>query len=338
MNFRSSTVRMRFYLIGVLIIAVTGCDDGDGSGSSVFSNAGLYVANSVNNSITVFPKSGDGDIAPIRTISGDNTDLDTPTSIAIDTTNIELLNDLFVVNQDAASITVYNSMNNDNVAPQRTIAGIATGLSLPRHISLDTANNEIAVTNTSPIYDYVTIYEQAANGDTAPTRALIGEAAELDSPTGVYIDAVNDEIFVSNYGANSISVFERNASVEEEPVRTIVGPSTTLSGPTDLFLDTVNDEILVCNSDDDSILVFSRTDSGDVPPVRSLSGALTGIDDPQGVLVDTEDNELFVANYGAASNSITVYDRTASGDVAPMRTIAGASTTLGGPMDMALVR
>ena len=74
MNFSSSIVRMRSYLIGVLIVAVTGCDGGDGSGSSIFSNAGLYVANSVNNSITVFPKSSNGDVAPIRTISGADTD------------------------------------------------------------------------------------------------------------------------------------------------------------------------------------------------------------------------------------------------------------------------
>jgi hypothetical protein len=50
--------------------------------------------------------------------------------------------------------------------------------------------------------------------------------------------------------------------------------------------------------------------------------------------VDTVNNQIFVANNG--NGSITVYGRTDTGNVAPVRTIAGASTGLSGPWGLAL--
>jgi hypothetical protein len=44
--------------------------------------------------------------------------------------------------------------------------------------------------------------------------------------------------------------------------------------------------------------------------------------------------DIFVANFN--NNSVTVYGRTANGDVAPVRTISGASTGLGRPTFLAV--
>jgi DNA-binding beta-propeller fold protein YncE len=53
------------------------------------------------------------------------------------------------------------------------------------------------------------------------------------------------------------------------------------------------------------------------------------LDFPEGLAVDTANNEIVVANID--NNSITVYSRTATGNVAPLRTISGGATGLSDP-------
>jgi len=50
--------------------------------------------------------------------------------------------------------------------------------------------------------------------------------------------------------------------------------------------------------------------------------------------VDTANNELLVVNQ--VTNSVTVYARTASGNVAPLRTLSGAATGLSNPIGLAV--
>ncbi|MHC4471205.1 MAG: NHL repeat-containing protein [Planctomycetota bacterium] len=60
--------------------------------------------------------------------------------------------------------------------------------------------------------------------------------------------------------------------------------------------------------------------------LRSISGGNTLLSQPTGIAVDVGRQEIFVANSG--SDSINVYDLTASGNTPPLRQIAGASTGL----------
>ena len=53
-----------------------------------------------------------------------------------------------------------------------------------------------------------------------------------------------------------------------------------------------------------------------------------------GVFVDEVNNEIIVANNG--DNAVLVFDRTATGDVAPRRVIRGARTGIKGPMGVAM--
>ena len=55
-----------------------------------------------------------------------------------------------------------------------------------------------------------------------------------------------------------------------------------------------------------------------------------------GVAVDEVNNEIVVANNG--DNSILVFPRTATGDVAPRRAIRGPLTGIKGPMGVALAK
>ena len=55
-----------------------------------------------------------------------------------------------------------------------------------------------------------------------------------------------------------------------------------------------------------------------------------------GVAVDEANNEIIVANNG--DNSVLVFPRTASGDVAPARVIRGPLTGVNGPMGVAIAK
>jgi hypothetical protein len=93
----------------------------------------------------------------------------------VDTVN----NELFVSNH-TPSITVYARSANGNVAPIRTIAGVATGLTTPGGMALDTVNDELLV----PDYgnNSVRVFPRSASGNVAPLRALVGAATGLSVP------------------------------------------------------------------------------------------------------------------------------------------------------------
>ena len=112
---------------------------------------------------------------------------------------------------------------------------------------------------------------------------------------------------------------------------------TELAQPIGLAVDTVNDEVLVAN--EASITVYGRTANGNVAPMRTISGASTGLLEPRrpcgghGV-----NNEIVVSKHQLHHrtrdnhpSSITVYNRTDTGYIAPMRTITAEDTRLQHP-------
>jgi len=149
------------------------------------------------------------------------------------------------------------------------------------------------------------------------------------------VDTVNNEIFVANDSNSSITVYRRTDTGDVPPIRKISGSSTGLSYPKGCAVDTVNNQIYVVNYGNNSITVYGRTDTGNITPVRVISGTSTGLSYPISIALDTTNNELFVVNQMnitadgfQASGSITVYRRTDSGNVSPIRTISVTSTGL----------
>lgn len=291
----------------------------------------IFVTNQPSNSVTVYTRTGSGNLAPLRTLVGAATGLASPRGLAVDIVN----NELIVVNtlSLSESVTVYPRTANGNVAPLRTISGPLTGLSDSRGLSVDVVNNELAVVNR--IGASVRVFARTAIGNVAPLRTITGLATGLSNPTDLAIDLVNNELVVANNGG-SLTVYARTANGNAAPLRTISGALTGFNnGPIGVAVDTVNNELAVTNpsfgpSFLPSILVFGRTANGNVAPLRAIVGPATGlVFNPNGVAVDTANNELVMVNGG--NNSVRVYGRTANGDVAPLRTISGAATLLNNP-------
>ena len=189
----------------------------------------VYSSNTVTYyHITVYADDAYGNAAPIRTISGDATELNAPTSVAVDAVH----NEFYVANYGTNSITVYNRADTGNVAPLRTIVGNNTGLSNPHGITVDTSNNEILVANFDS--NSITVYSRGSYGDSPPIRTISGNVTGLNAPTGIAVNTLSNEISVANLRDNSITVYSRAASGNVTPLRVISGGNTNISGPSSI--------------------------------------------------------------------------------------------------------
>ena len=293
---------------------------------------------------------------PLRQIRGPATGMMFIAGVAVDAGRREV----YVVDNDIGDrMQVFPYDAEGNARPKRI-------LHVPHQawgISLNLKRNEIAITVQSS--NMVVIYQREASGAEAPLRVLRGANTGLADPHGVYFDAVNNELVVSNHGnwtprrlrgrasrigsgfdtdspatqtslaagrfeLPSIRTYPGEAQGDAEPARTIQGPLTQLNWPMGIDVDTAHNEIAVANNGDNSVLVFRRGDRGNVAPLRVLRGARTGIVGPVGIAVDAANDELWVANY--SDHSAVVFSRTANGNVAPKRILRNApagSPTLG---------
>ncbi len=190
----------------------------------------------------------------------------------------------------------------------------------------------------------VTVHAMTANGDAPPLARIAGSHTGLDQSLGVAVDPVHGEVLVTSRASETVSgtvrVFHLSANGNVQPLRTLGGPATLLSFPLGIAVDLENDEIVVRNIGDrgHEVLTFARTASGDAAPLRVVSGLLTEIDfEAVDLALDTVNDQVFVSSRDSGSlDAVLVFPRLATGQVAPMRKIQGAATTLTSPYGIAV--
>ncbi len=94
-------------------------------------------------SVTVYSRTAEGDVAPLRKIQGPKTKLNLPLGVVVDTKR----NVILVANDQSHEVLAFSRTAQGNVAPLYIIAGPATGLKNPGAFFLDTVNDELWVTN-----------------------------------------------------------------------------------------------------------------------------------------------------------------------------------------------
>lgn len=183
----------------------------------------------------------------------------------------------------------------------------------------------------------ILVFASGAIGDTPPIRVIEGPNTGLVAPFAIAVDPVNAELYVSDFFGSAVRVYPLGADGDVAPLRTLVdGPNSHLKWPRQLVVDTVNDEIVVpsFNLDDpppapfSSLRVYPRTADGDVAPLRSIYGDATTLNNPINIVLDTTHGELVTNSYeaGGAGAGLLAFSRTADGDAAPLRFVAGPST------------
>lgn len=148
-------------------------------------------------SIRVFPRTANGDVAPLRVIQGPKTRMNLPLGIYVDAVNDEIA----VANDGGNSILIFSRTAHGDVAPARVIEGPATGLKNPAGVYIDTKNNEIWVANWGN--HSATVYPRTAQGNVAPLRTIRTAPRNaplpgLGNPGAVAYDPKREQILVPN--------------------------------------------------------------------------------------------------------------------------------------------
>jgi sugar lactone lactonase YvrE len=302
-----------------------------------------HTRNDLNNSVTKFASGSSGDVAPLLTITDSPPDLLGVHGLAVDAgQNIYATAQLVVDRQghNDWGLLFYPAGSNAGSSPSRVVTGFFTGLSNPHGIAVD-ANGSIYVANAGN--STVTVYAPGSDGNALPSAIISGDNTGLNSPFGLALDK-NGNLYVVNLG--SVTVYPAGSQGNVPPIASIAGPLTGLCSSLGIAVDG-NGNIYVttqCSKAGEvpTVSVFAPGSNGDVAPIATITGPDTHLDQPYQVAVSDE-GEIYVANFGRDTGAqiqggtVTVYPAGASGDVAPVRMIAGPGSLLNGPFAVALV-
>lgn len=176
----------------------------------------------------------------------------------------------------------------------------------------------------------VSAWPDAANGDVAPTRILGGAATGLRGADGLLHDPVQRELYVADFYGRAIRVYADDARGNAAPKRTFT--SVSLGQPRQMAL-AGSDEIAVITTLC-CISFYARTADGTVSARRTIGGNLTQIDNPSGIAYLPATDEIAIGDYAMQAGNqfageVLIFPRTATGNVAPSRRIAGPLAQLG---------
>lgn len=187
----------------------------------------LYVLSKDASRILVFPITATGG-APIRTIQ--TSPLWDPLTFDFD---LDLIHGEIVIadrTPGAVGLRFFALGANGTVAPLRSIAGAATGLTAPSTVTVDPIHDEVFVVNANGT---VLVFSRTVGGNVAPLRMISGAATGFNaSAGGLDVDPVLGELAVIRTSPDpALLFFSRTASGNTAPLRTIVGAATHLDGP-----------------------------------------------------------------------------------------------------------
>ncbi len=173
----------------------------------------------------------------------------------------------------------------------------------------------------------IDVFAPRANNCATPERTISDYG-------GLAIDS-NNALYVATRTTPTIDIFPAGSSIMEAQIS---GAKTGLKAPNTVAVDAFRN-VYVFDTETATISEFAAGATGNVAPIRTIAGSKTGLDGGNGfsfgLAVSKASGKIFVSNPG--SNAILGFAATASGNVAPIQTIAGSATGLADPLGLALV-
>jgi DNA-binding beta-propeller fold protein YncE len=329
----------RFFISDTGNNRVLGYDYGLSPGQNAFDAIGQYDETSISAPVPIYTKATVNN-APNRL------GLSSPTGLTFDDANDRL----FVGDNTNNRVLVF-AMNTDGTFIDRipdnilgqpnfyttTAATQQNGMSAPRYMTLDSANNRLFVTDNSNnrvlVFDIAAITngENAANllGQTSFTVATAATTQNgLNDPQGLAFDSTNNRLFVSQSTANRVTVYDvasisngQNAvNLLGQTSYTVATAATTQPGmnvPQDAAYDSANTRLFVPQNTGNRVTVYdvaSITDGENAtgvlgqPLFTSATANVTqnGISGARGAVYDSGNNRLFIAD--DLGNRVLAYD------------------------------
>ena len=266
--------------------------------------------------IAVFARLANGDAAPTRLITGQNTLLGrTIHGLAYDPARDEIV----APNALADAVLVFRAGASGAEHPLRVIQGPHTHLVTPHAVSLDLQNREILVASLTG--RRINVFRGDSDGDATPIRVIEGPKTELGHVVGLAVDPERNLLVVAN--THEILLFDRTDNGNVPPRARIAGPKT---GITDepwqmefyrgrIFLAASNHfhqnlyEGVTLRPDakevpDDPWLnpvlgflgVWNITDNGDVAPLAMIRGPFSGLLHPVGLALNPKAGEIYLSD------------------------------------------
>ena len=277
----------------------------------------LYVANQAGDAVLVFGANQQGDVAPIRVLKGPKTLMHNPSDVFLDMTN----NEMWIASYGNHLALAYKLGASGDTAPVRIIRGSpmntpGTLIGNPYTIAYD-PNREQILVPSCVAHPRVAAFARTADKNAVPVRSIEGNNTHLNRTVhGIYFDAIHDELVVNSDIGQAIMTFRGSASGNEAPIRVIQGPKTGIGKISKVTADPDNNEVITWLGG--QIMFWDRLANGDVAPKRVLGGPDNRIQ-ANNVAVDPLHNLLIVTG----NDRVQIFNRTASGNDKPIRTITG---------------
>jgi hypothetical protein len=165
-----------------------------------------------------------------------------------------------------------------------------------------------------------------SGGKVNPKRTISDEG-------GLAVDS-NNLLYVANSTTATIDIFPSGSGTMQAQIG---GSKTGLIAPATVAVD-ASFNVYVFDAKTDTISEFAAGATGNVAPIRTISGSNTGLSDGGGfefgIAVSKTSGDIFASN--PASNAILVFAANATGNAAPIQTIAGSATQFSEPVGIAL--
>jgi hypothetical protein len=242
------------------------------SAVAVDADHNLYVAGADYSSqyasaVNVYPAGQYGDVAPMQTITGPNTQMGIATGVAVDSARNIYVTNWFGGTPCVGSITVYAANANGDAPPIAQIKGAKTRLCDPGGIAID-PNGNLYVTSGQQYSSAVNIYAAGSSGNVRPMAEILGKRTLLYDPTGITLDALNN-VYVSSDAEGTLTKYRAGSHGNVKPVQAIYGIRTKLQDAYGVAVD-LNARIYANNTVRGNIVVFASDANGDVPPIRVI--------------------------------------------------------------------
>jgi DNA-binding beta-propeller fold protein YncE len=266
--------------------------------------------------IAVFARLANGDAAPTRLITGQNTLLGrTIHGLAYDPARDEIM----APNALADAVLVFRAGASGAEHPLRVIQGPHTHLVTPHAVSLDLQNREILVASLTG--RRINVFRGDADGDATPVRVVEGPKTELGHVVGLAVDPERNLLAVAN--THEILIFDRTDNGNVPPRARIAGPKTGITDEP-WQMEFYRGRIFVAASNhlhenlyegvtlrpdakevpDDPWLnpvlgflgAWNITDKGDVAPLAMIRGPFSGLLHPVGLALNPKAGEIYLSD------------------------------------------
>ena len=181
-------------------------------------------------------------------------------------------------------------------------------------------------------------FPDTAHGNVAPSGSFATDLPGMRMQTPFYLtyEPVEDVIYVADFYGQAIRVYAEDAQGNTAPLRTFSSPS--LGQPRQVAVSLEHDELFAAVSGC-CLAAYPRTATGVTAALRLIdwggsSGSVTRLNNPTGPVLRASSDTLIVADYKqnpdtSYSGVLLSFNRTASGNAAPVSSIEGNLTLLG---------